>query len=99
MDKLIQADVFFFITGTVVIFIGIIVLIVSFYVIRILHSVRYIAKKIQSESDHVSEDIAELRGKIKEGGLKFSTIAKTLAAFFMGKAATRTRRKSETKDN
>lgn len=95
MQTLIHADIFFFITSIAVVVLALIVLIAVLYVVRILHSVRYIVDKIKKESDHVTEDIAELRGKIKEGGAKFSTVARTLAMFFLGKAGARRRRKSD----
>jgi di/tricarboxylate transporter len=95
MSDLAQADIFFFITSVVVIVFGVIIMVGSFYVLRILHSIRYIAKKIQQESDHVSEDIAELRGRIKEEGFRFGTIARTLVSFFVKKATSRRNKKTD----
>lgn len=95
MQNLVQADIFFFITSIVVVILGTATIIASVYIMRILHSVRYIVNKIKEESDHVSDDIAELRGRVKEGGVKFSSIIRTLGAFFLGKAASRKRRKSD----
>jgi hypothetical protein len=98
MNNLIHADIFFFITSVIVILFAIIGLVAAFYIVRILHSVRYIADKIKEESDNVSEDIAELREKIKDGGAKFGGIARTIAMFFLGKATSRRRRKSSSED-
>ncbi|MES3006000.1 MAG: hypothetical protein V4664_03585 [Patescibacteria group bacterium] len=95
METLIHADIFFLITSIVVVFFAIVVLVALYYVIHILRSVRYVVDKIRSESDHVSEDIAQLRGQIKERGLKFGTIFRTLAAFSIGKVGTRRRRMSD----
>lgn len=95
MQSLIQANIFFFITSVVVIIFATVLIVAAIYVVRILHSVRYIVDKIKKESDYVSEDIAELRGRIKDGGVTLSGIARTLASFFFSKATSRRKRKPD----
>lgn len=95
MENLIHADIFFFVTTILAIVITTVILVASYYVIRILRSVRHVAEKIKDESEHMSDDIAELRGRIKEGRVQFSAIGRTLGSFFLSKATVRKRRKSD----
>lgn len=95
MNSLLQADIFFFITTVIVLIFAVIGLIAAYYIVHILRSVRYIADKVKIESDHVTDDIHELRGRLKEGGAKFSTIIRTLASFFFAKATSKRKRKTD----
>ncbi len=87
MNTLIHADIFFFITTIIALIAAIFGVIVAYYIILILRYVLYIVEKVRDESDNVSDDIAELRGRIKESEIKFSAIIRTIASFFFGKVA------------
>lgn len=67
MDTLLKADIFFFITSIVVILAGVGLVIVLFYIIRILQNVKDISETIKEESAAVAADISHLRSEIKAG--------------------------------
>lgn len=84
MDTLIQANIFFFITSVVTVVLAIGVAILLFYIIRITRNVDYISKKLKDESDNVTADIALLRARIKEEGVKVAPIIGLFSRFFGG---------------
>lgn len=86
LDTTIHADIFFFITSISVILLTILLIIIFAYVVKITQSVSYIVNKIKRESDNVAEDIADLREKVKEEGVKVSAFWKYVTGFFLNKA-------------
>lgn len=84
MNNLVHADIFFFITTCAVVAITIILVFVLIYVVLVAKNIHYVIKKIKEESDHISEDIAHARMKIKEQGTKIASLMgflKNMASF------------------
>ena len=69
MTTLFKADIFFFITSAVVIALGIGLVIVLIYLIRILRNVKDISETVKEESAAVAGDISHLRSTVKSGRL------------------------------
>lgn len=84
-DTLIHANIFFFITTIAVVLLTLLLILILVYVVGIVRSFSYIAKRLQKESDHVAEDIAELRERVKEEGEKVSNLWKFATGFFLNK--------------
>ncbi len=84
MDKLVHADIFFFITTCAIVLLTIIFAIALVYGIFIAKNVHYVVKKIKEESDNISGDIAHARQKMREQGMKFASYVaflKSLVSF------------------
>ena len=69
MEELLQANIFFFITSVAVILFTLLVCVALYYVIKILRAVRSIVDRIDTGSEHIAEDISQLRSYIAEGSL------------------------------
>ncbi len=90
MNTLVHADIFFFITTCSVVIISIILAIALVYAVMVAKNIHYVVTKIKEESDHISEDIAHARMKIKEQGAKITTLMaffKNMASFRSAKVA------------
>ena len=81
MNSFLQSDIFFFITSISVIFITILVLIALIYVVKILKDVRGFIKAISSGTEALSEDLSEVRVKLKEKGIMSGLIISLLTTF------------------
>jgi len=66
MESLIQADIFFFITTIVVIVLGILSVIILFYITTILADIREISRIARSESEGIAEDIKHIRKEVND---------------------------------
>lgn len=86
MDEFLKMDIFFVVTSTVVVLLGVASLVALYYIIKILRSVSNVAKNASEESDSVRGDIEILRGKLKEEGVKVKHFAD-----FVGSVAGRSR--------
>ena len=93
MDKLVHADIFFFITTCAIVLLTIIFAVVLVYGIFVAKNVLYIVKKIKEESDNISGDIAHARQKIREQGMKVASYV----AFFKSLVNFGSERKSKKK--
>lgn len=87
METLIQADIFFFITSIAVILVTILCIVLLAYGVKIARTVSSIATTIKEESENVIEDIAELRGKVKEEGVKVSAFWRFVTGFILNRFA------------
>ena len=67
MDEFLKMDIFFAVTTVVVIVLGILTALVLWRVQCILKNVEYISKQVVSESDHIRQDLAEMRSEIRQG--------------------------------
>lgn len=67
VERILQSDIFFFITSVAVVAIAIALLVVLFQVFRILRSVRRISK-------HVEEEVGEARGTLSRAREELSGI-------------------------
>lgn len=96
MQQLIKADVFFFVTTIAVILLTVGVIIALYYVIRILRNVCSVTERVEEGSKILSEDLSELRLKMKVGGISarlFSGMFRNTRRWFKGRHGTR--RKAE----
>lgn len=66
MTSLIKSDIFFFVTTIAVVVLSVAGLLVTLMIFRILRHIEYVSKKIRQESDNLTDDIAEMRSKIKD---------------------------------
>lgn len=85
MDEFLKMDIFFMVTTIVVLAGGMLCVVALFYIVRILKSVDNIAENVSEESDSMRGDIAVLRQKIREEGMKI----KHFTDFFSGMASRR----------
>ena len=86
MDTIIHADIFFFITACAVVVLTIILGIILIYGVFVAKNVHYIVSKVKKESDNISDDIYNVRLKIKEQSTKILA----LMAFLKNMAGMRT---------
>lgn len=90
MDDFFKMDVFFVVTTAVVLIAGVILMVALFYLVRVLRSVDHLMKNVSEESDNIRGDIAVLRAKIRDEGMK----AKHFLDFVLGVASRNSRRRS-----
>lgn len=90
MDSLLKSDIFFLITGAVVLIAGVLITIFLFYVIRITRDIKKISATAQKEAENIAQDIEGIRSTVKEEGMK------SIATFFKGsKTTTRSKKKKD----
>ncbi len=65
MDTLIHADIFFVITSVSTVIIAVLIIIAMIFLISILANMRYVSKKLKTESDFLAEELREFRRKIE----------------------------------
>jgi predicted PurR-regulated permease PerM len=97
MDKLVHADIFFFITTCAIVLLTIIFAIALVYGIFIAKNLHYIVKKIKEESDNISGDIAHARQKIREQGIKMASYVEFLKSLVSFGSAKKSKKKSSKK--
>lgn len=98
MENIIHADIFFFITSIAVIIFTICLVIITFYITRILSDMKRISKTMAEEGNKIVNDIDDMRRKAREEGAKVMTIAD----FFLNLFAHRQRMskdRKKTKEN
>ncbi len=66
MDTLIHADIFFFVTTIVVIFIGILLVIILAYIATIVADIKKISALVRKESAEIALDIKDIRNEIRD---------------------------------
>jgi membrane protein implicated in regulation of membrane protease activity len=74
METIIKADIFFFITSIAVVVFTLSMIVVMFYVTRILKDMKHISETISRESDKLVGDIESIREVVKEEGGKVKNI-------------------------
>ena len=91
MDEFLKMDIFFVVT-TVAVFLGMALCAVAMiYIIKILKSVDHITHNVSEESDVMRSDIAILRKRVRDEGMKW----KHFSEFFSGMVGRRTSRKKQ----
>lgn len=73
METLIHADIFFFITSIFVILLIVAFAISLFYIIPILKDMRHLSETVSNEGDKIAGDIDDLRGAVREEGVKIKS--------------------------
>lgn len=71
MTEFIKADVFFFVTTVAVVVLTVVAVVFMVYLIGVMRNVRDISELVKAQSNHISDDISELRANIKREGLRF----------------------------
>ena len=72
MNEVAKSDIFFFITTIAVVLFTLFLIVGIYYLIKILDDIRYISKKAREGTDIISEDLSDLREKVKNNGAKVS---------------------------
>ena len=85
MNTLQNADTFFYITSIAVIMVSVLVIIMLLYVVKIVQTISQIVSTVRRESENVVDDIAELRGKVKEESMKVGAFWQFVTGFFLNK--------------
>lgn len=93
MDSLLKSDIFFFITGGMVLIAGFLIAIALFYIIRIIRDIKKISKTVQEETDNLAHDLQNAREKIYEEGVT----ARSIMKFFSKSKPKRPRKTTKTK--
>jgi len=81
MESLLKSDLFFVISSVSVIVISFAILIALVYIIKILKDVSGFFKAIQSGTEALSEDLSEVRLKLREKGIMSGVILSLLTTF------------------
>lgn len=71
MDTLAKSDVFFFITSVAVVMVTAAIIVIAFYVVKILSDLKHIMRRAKHETELIVEDIDNLRGNVKREGMKW----------------------------
>ncbi len=69
MEEVLQANIFFFITGIAVIVFTALLCVALFHFIRVLRSLRRIMDRIEEGTEVIAEDMQSVRSYFAEGGL------------------------------
>ena len=91
MDEFLKMDIFFAVTTVAVAVITVLLAIVLIRVLRILKSIEDISSMVEAEGEKLREDIASVRQKVRDEGLRVSHMLDFLGA---GRAKPRARKKS-----
>lgn len=94
METLIHADVFFFITSIFVVFLTVGFGVALVYIIPILKDMRHLSALARKEGDKLTQDIDELRGAVKEEGVKVKSILDYFLALFIRQRKSGRKKKS-----
>jgi len=81
MVELIHADIFFFITTISIVVVSVGLLIVLFFVIRILNNISSVSKRFREEGEEIITDLHLLRTDLKKGGSQFKHFFRFLKSF------------------
>lgn len=102
MTEVLQANIFFLLTGVAVVIFTILLSIALYHLIKILKMVRRITERIESGSETIADDLSAARKYFKEGSFFSHLISIFMGAKNVGfgakKSSTR-KRKSKKKDN
>ncbi|MDP2650332.1 MAG: hypothetical protein Q8P16_02085 [bacterium] len=74
MEEFLKMDVFFFITTTAVVVVGVLLALVLFRVYRILRKIEHISQNVSEESDALRKDVGVLRERVREEGIKWTHV-------------------------
>ena len=69
MQEVLHANIFFVIASVATVFFSILLCLVLYQVFKITRSVRRIVERVESASELVAEDVAQLRSYVMQGGL------------------------------
>ncbi len=92
MTEVLKANVFFFVTAVAVVGLSLTFMVALVYIIRILRDLKQISAVLRSQAHLVSEDVNELRRKLKEKEWRWADILAPLAALWSSRKKGRTKR-------
>ncbi len=90
MEAVLKSEVFFFITGTAVVVLSVVLLVALYYLIKILRDVKEISRTVKRESELIASDVDAVRRSIKKKG-------KQVGAFIKRAASPNSKRKAKHK--
>lgn len=93
MDSFARSDLFFIITGTAVVLLSLVFLVILIYVAYIVRKLHYILEIVHRESELISEGFGDLRTKVLAGGLNWSLIFTFLRKLWKFKTSKKTNKK------
>ena len=68
MDSILKSDIFFFVATIALVIVSLVFLVVLAYIIRIARNIRDISEIAKREMNLLSEDLNDLRTKVKNEG-------------------------------
>lgn len=71
MDDFLKMDIFFVVTTVAVFLGGVLCAVALVYTIKILKSIDHVAQNVSEESDEMRGDLAILRKKVRDEGMKW----------------------------
>ena len=77
-----QMHVFFFISSIATIVLGFLLAVIIVFFIKILNDIKYITGKARTEADLIADDLSNLRGKVRSGGLKLKYFLSFLGSLY-----------------
>lgn len=69
MDSLLKSDIFFLVTTGMVVLVAIAVLVILFYLFRIVRTAKKVSDEVAKTVDHLAQDTEKARSKIKSDGI------------------------------
>jgi uncharacterized protein (UPF0335 family) len=94
MNEILHANVFFIITSIATVVFCVLTCVILYHVIKIVKSIRLIIERIESGSEVIARDVAQVRELVASGGLMAKVVK-----FAMGmRGSTSRRRKSKNKN-
>jgi len=93
MSEVLQANIFFFVTGIAVVIITTLSCVVLFHVIKVLKALRKIIDRIEEGTEIIAEDIQNVRAYFTEGGFLLRMLGN-----IMGSRSKEVRRKESRTD-
>ena len=98
MDDFLKMDLFFVVTTAVVFLAGLFLLVILFYVVRILRSADHVMENVRLESDSVRTDLGVLRDKIRDEGVKLKHFGELFEALYVRNTAPKGKHKSKSEE-
>ncbi len=97
MSEVLQANIFFLITGIAVIVFTMLLCVALYHVIRILKSIRRIADRIEAGSEIIAEDMAHFRAYFAEESVLSRIIKKIFGG--SGRPSSRSQKGTSTRSS
>jgi hypothetical protein len=80
MDEFLKMDIFFVVTTVAVVVVSVLLAFVLIRVLRILKNIEDISLMVEAEGEKLREDIAHVRAKVKEEGVRVTHLFDFLGA-------------------
>lgn len=90
MTEVVHADIFFFIASIATVCLSAAMLVVLYYVVRIVRDVNKITTRLTKATAELEQDFEELRSQIKTEGVKVRAMADLVLGFVLSRLKRRT---------